>query len=84
VDWKPKYRSYAFAVACGMSESKMEIRYVGDHMARMELHGGCMPITDKAHIRIRHMKLTREYCIYLKLRCPLPIIAFSSEKNAYT
>lgn len=42
-------------VACEMSEIKTEIRYVGDHMARMELHGGCVP-HDKVHTREIHIK----------------------------
>lgn len=47
---RPSTGVMSLQVAFEMSEIKMEIRYVGDHIARMELHGGCMP-NDKVHTK---------------------------------
>lgn len=56
VRWEKTTGVMSLQVACEMSEIKTEIRYVGYHMARMELHGGCVP-HDKVHTREMHTKL---------------------------
>jgi len=57
VGWnrRPNTGVTSLQVACAMSQIKTEIRYVGDHIARMELHGGCVP-HDKVHTREIHIK----------------------------
>jgi len=57
VGWnrRPSTGVMSFQVACEMSEIKTEIRHVGDHIARMELHGGCV-LHDKVHTREIHIK----------------------------
>jgi hypothetical protein len=57
VGWirRPNTGVLSLQMAWEMSEIKTEIRYVGDHMAIMELHGGCVPC-DKVHTREIHIK----------------------------